>query len=155
MMLAWKIAPALACGNTVVLKPAEQTPLSAMYFGRLVLEAGLPAGVVNVVPGIGSTAGKHLAGHMDVDKVAFTGSTNTGRVIMREAANNLKNITLECGGKSPSIVFADADLEQAAKWCHAGIMDNQGEACLVLCFFSHALAKHNSRPKLTVLFFLI
>jgi aldehyde dehydrogenase (NAD(P)+) len=130
MMLAWKVAPALACGNTVVLKPAEQTPLSALYFGKLVVEASLPAGVVNIIPGLGVVAGKHLAGHMDVDKVAFTGSTNTGRVIMREAANNLKNITLECGGKSPSIVFADADLEQATKWTHVGIMDNQGEVCL-------------------------
>jgi aldehyde dehydrogenase (NAD+) len=127
MMLAWKIAPALACGNTVVLKPAEQTPLSALYFGNLVREAGLPPGVVNIVPGLGSVTGKELAGHMDVDKVAFTGSTATGRAIMKGAANNLKNITLECGGKSPSIVFADADLEQAAKWCHVGIMDNQGE----------------------------
>ncbi|KAJ4174440.1 hypothetical protein NW754_004858 [Fusarium falciforme] len=109
---------ALACGNTVVLKPAEQTPLSAMYFGNLVIEAGLPPGVVNIIPGLGSVAGKALAGHMGVDKIAFTGSTATGRAIMKAAANNLKNITLECGGKSPSIVFEDADLEQAVKWCH-------------------------------------
>ncbi|KAM0322853.1 hypothetical protein ACHAQA_009194 [Verticillium albo-atrum] len=129
MMLAWKIAPALACGNTVVLKPAEQTPLSALYFGNLVIEAGLPAGVVNIVPGLGPVAGKAIAGHMDVDKVAFTGSTNTGRAIMKEASNNLKNITLECGGKSPSIVFEDAELDQAVKWCHFGIMDNKGEVC--------------------------
>lgn len=127
MMLAWKVAPALACGNTVVLKPAEQTPLSALYFAKLVVEAQIPAGVVNIIPGLGSTAGKALAGHMGVDKIAFTGSTNTGRVIMKEAAGNLKNITLECGGKSPSIVFADADFEQAVKWCHAGVMDNKGE----------------------------
>lgn len=127
MMLAWKVAPALAFGNTVVLKPAEQTPLSALYFGSLVIEAGLPEGVGNILPGIGSVAGKALAGHMNVDKIAFTGSTNTGRIIMKEAANNLKNITLECGGKSPSIVFEDADLEQAVKWCHAGIMENKGE----------------------------
>ncbi|RSL68326.1 hypothetical protein CEP54_002833 [Fusarium duplospermum] len=123
MMLAWKVAPALACGNTVVLKPAEQTPLSAIYFGNLVLEAGLPSGVVNIIPGLGSVAGKALAGHMGVDKIAFTGSTATGRAIMKAAANNLKNITLKCGGKSPSIVFEDADLEQAVKWCHVGIMD--------------------------------
>ncbi|OJJ08768.1 hypothetical protein ASPVEDRAFT_57771 [Aspergillus versicolor CBS 583.65] len=129
MMLAWKIAPALACGNTVVLKPAEQTPLSAMYFGNLVKEAGLPAGVVNIVPGLGAEAGKPLAEHTDVDKIAFTGSTNTGRAIMRSAATNLKNITLECGGKSPSIVFADAELDQAVKWTHMGIMGNQGEIC--------------------------
>ncbi|KAI8666061.1 hypothetical protein NCS57_00829700 [Fusarium keratoplasticum] len=129
MMLAWKVAPALACGNTVVLKPAEQTPLSAMYFGNLVIEAGLPPGVVNIIPGLGSVAGKALAGHMGVDKIAFTGSTATGRAIMKAAANNLKNITLECGGKSPSIVFEDADLEQAVKWCHVGIMDNMGQVC--------------------------
>lgn len=127
MMLAWKVAPALACGNTVVLKPAEQTPLSAIYFGNLVIEAGLPPGVVNIIPGLGSVAGKALAGHMGVDKIAFTGSTATGRAIMKAAANNLKNITLECGGKSPSIVFEDADLEQAVKWCHIGIMDNMGQ----------------------------
>lgn len=127
MMLAWKVAPALACGNTVVLKPAEQTPLSALYFGKLVVEAGLPAGVINIVPGIGSVTGRAIAGHMGVDKVAFTGSTNTGRAIMREAANNLKNITLECGGKSPSIVFEDANIDEAVKWCHFGIMDNQGQ----------------------------
>ncbi|KAM0279514.1 hypothetical protein ACHAQH_004575 [Verticillium albo-atrum] len=129
MMLAWKIAPALACGNTVVLKPAEQTPLSALYFGHLVVEAGLPAGVINILPGLGPVTGKAIAGHMGVDKVAFTGSTNTGRAIMKEASNNLKNITLECGGKSPSIVFEDAELDQAVKWCHFGIMDNKGEVC--------------------------
>lgn len=129
MMLAWKVAPALACGNTVVLKPAEQTPLSAMYFGKLIMEAGLPDGVVNIVPGLGAEAGKPLAEHTDVDKIAFTGSTNTGRAIMRSAATNLKNITLECGGKSPSIVFADADLDQAMKWTHIGIMGNQGQVC--------------------------
>ncbi|KAJ4156179.1 hypothetical protein NW754_007803 [Fusarium falciforme] len=128
-MLAWKVAPALACGNTVVLKPAEQTPLSALYFGKLVIEAGLPAGVVNIVPGLGSTAGHALASHMGADKVAFTGSTDTGKRIMKAAANNLKNITLECGGKSPSLVLSDADLDQAAKWCHSGIMENSGEVC--------------------------
>lgn len=129
MMLAWKVAPALACGNVVILKPAEQTPLSALYFGKLVVEAGLPAGVVNIIPGIGSVAGKALAENPGVDKIAFTGSTNTGREIMKSAASNLKNITLECGGKSPSLVFADADIEQAVKWCHFGIMDNQGQVC--------------------------
>lgn len=127
MMLAWKVAPALACGNTVVLKPAEQTPLSALYFGKLVAEAGLPPGVVNIIPGLGPVAGKVLAEHQDVDKIAFTGSTATGRVIMKSAATNLKNITLECGGKNPSIVFEDADFEQAVKWSHSGIMGNQGQ----------------------------
>ncbi|RTE74942.1 hypothetical protein BHE90_010623 [Fusarium euwallaceae] len=130
MMLAWKVAPALACGNTIVLKPAEQSPLSALYFGKLVVEAGFPPGVVNIVPGLGSVTGKALAEHMDVDKIAFTGSTATGRAIMRSAASNLKNITLECGGKNPSIVFDDADLNEAVKWCHVGIMDNQGQTCI-------------------------
>lgn len=127
MMLAWKVAPALACGNTVVLKSAEQTPLSALYFGKLVQEAGFPKGVVNIISGLGSIAGSALAMHMDVDKIAFTGSTATGRLIMKAATSNLKNITLECGGKSPSIVFEDAKLEQAVKWSHAGIMGNQGQ----------------------------
>ncbi|KPM38689.1 Aldehyde dehydrogenase [Neonectria ditissima] len=130
MMLAWKVAPALACGNTVVLKPAEQTPLSALYFGKLVVEAGLPPGVVNIIPGMGSVAGKALAEHLDVDKIAFTGSTVTGRAIMKSAASNLKNITLECGGKNPCIVFDDADLELAVKWSHVGIMGNQGQVCI-------------------------
>ncbi|KAI1258259.1 hypothetical protein MGN70_001308 [Eutypa lata] len=129
MMLAWKVAPALACGNTVVLKPAEQTPLTALYFGKLVIEAGIPPGVVNIIPGLGSTAGKALAEHTDVDKIAFTGSTATGRAIMQSAATNLKNITLECGGKNPCIVFEDADLDQAVRWSHQGIMFNQGQVC--------------------------
>ncbi|CAH0052220.1 unnamed protein product [Clonostachys solani] len=129
MMLAWKIAPALACGNTVVLKPAEQTPLSALYFGNLVIKANLPAGVVNIISGLGPTTGSALANHADVDKIAFTGSTGTGKSIMKAAASNFKNVTLECGGKSPSIVFADADFEQAVKWTHFGIMENSGEVC--------------------------
>lgn len=127
MMLAWKVAPALACGNTVVLKPAEQTPLSALYFAKLVAEAGIPPGVVNIIPGIGAVAGKAIAEHTDVDKIAFTGSTATGRAIMKSATSNLKNITLECGGKNPCIVFEDADLEKAIKWSHVGIMGNQGQ----------------------------
>ncbi|KPI36304.1 putative aldehyde dehydrogenase-like protein [Cyphellophora attinorum] len=129
MMLAWKVAPALACGNVVIVKPAEQTPLSALYFGKIVQEAGLPDGVVNVLPGLGSVTGKALAGHLGVDKIAFTGSTNTGRSIMKSASANLKNITLECGGKSPLIIFDDANLEQAVKWAHGGIMDNSGQVC--------------------------
>lgn len=140
MMLAWKVAPALACGNTIVLKPAEQTPLSALYFGKLIAEAGFPPGVVNIIPGLGYISGKALAEHMDVDKIAFTGSTATGRSIMKSAASNLKNITLECGGKSPSIVFDDADLDQAVKWCHSGIMDNMGQVSSVNEFYSDALA---------------
>ncbi|KAF2215694.1 hypothetical protein CERZMDRAFT_94093 [Cercospora zeae-maydis SCOH1-5] len=129
MMLAWKVAPALACGNVVVLKPAEQTPLSAMYFGKLVREAGIPAGVVNIIPGLGSITGKALAEHEKVDKIAFTGSTATGKSIMRSAASNLKNVTLECGGKSPLIIFEDAEMENAVQWAHGGIMDNSGQVC--------------------------
>ncbi|TDZ27003.1 Aldehyde dehydrogenase [Colletotrichum orbiculare MAFF 240422] len=129
MMAAWKLGPALACGNTVVLKPAEQTPLSVLYFAKLVVEAGFPPGVVNIVNGFGREAGAALVSHMDVDKVAFTGSTATGRQIMKSASANLKNITLETGGKSPLVVFADADLDQAAKWGHVGIMSNQGQIC--------------------------
>lgn len=128
-MLAWKVAPALACGNVVVLKPAEQTPLSAMFFGKLVQEAGFPPGVINVVPGIGSVTGKTLAEHNDVDKIAFTGSTATGRSIVRSAASNLKSITLECGGKSPLIVFEDVELENAVDWAHVENMDTSGQDC--------------------------
>jgi len=129
MMAAWKLGPALACGNTVVLKPAEQTPISILYFANLVKEAGFPAGVINIVNGFGREAGHALASHPDVDKVAFTGSTATGRQIMKAASANIKNITLETGGKSPLLVFKDADLDQAAKWGHVGIMSNQGQIC--------------------------
>lgn len=128
-MLAWKVGPALACGNTIVLKPAEQTPLSALFFATLVQEAGIPAGVVNIVNGLGKDAGARLAEHPNVDKIAFTGSTNTGRAIMKAAALNLKNITLETGGKSPLLVFDDCDLEQAVKWSHMGIMGGMGQVC--------------------------
>ncbi|KAF5024836.1 hypothetical protein F66182_3075 [Fusarium sp. NRRL 66182] len=128
-MAAWKLGPALACGNAVVLKPAEQTPLSILYFANLVAKAGFPPGVVNVVNGLGTVAGAALASHMDVDKIAFTGSTPTARHIMKMASNNLKNITLETGGKSPLIVFNDADVDLAAYWAHAGIMSNQGQIC--------------------------
>lgn len=128
-MAAWKLGPALACGNTVVLKPAEQTPLSILFFANLVVEAGFPPGVVNIVNGHGSVAGAALASHMDVDKIAFTGSTATAKHIMKMASVNLKAITLETGGKSPLIVFDDADLEQAVEWAHLGIMSNQGQIC--------------------------
>ncbi|KAK7413362.1 hypothetical protein QQX98_007739 [Neonectria punicea] len=130
MMLAWKVAPALACGNTVVLKPAEQTPLSALYFGKLVIEAGLPPRRREHCSRHRLCYRKVLAEHLDVDKIAFTGSTVTGRAIMKSAATNLKNITLECGGKNPCVVFDDADLEQAVKWSHVGIMGNQGQVCI-------------------------
>lgn len=128
-MAAWKLGPALACGNTVVLKPAEQTPLSILYFASLIKEAGFPPGVVNIVNGFGKEAGHALAAHLDVDKIAFTGSTITGKQIMKTASVNMKNITLETGGKSPLLVFDDADLDQAAKWAHIGIMSNQGQIC--------------------------
>ncbi|KAL3478879.1 aldehyde dehydrogenase domain-containing protein [Aspergillus californicus] len=128
-MACWKLGPALACGNTVVLKPAEQTPLSVLILGNLIKEAGFPRGVVNIVNGYGREAGAALAGHPLVDKVAFTGSTMTAREIMKLASATLKNITLETGGKSPLLVFPDADMDQAVKWSHYGIMSNQGQIC--------------------------
>lgn len=131
LMQAWKLGPALAAGNTVVLKPAEQTPLTALRVGELLLEAGLPPGVVNIVPGFGETAGAAIAEHMDVDKVAFTGSTETGKLIMQAAArSNLKRVTLELGGKSPNIVFADADLDAAVEGSFFGLFFNQGQCCV-------------------------
>ncbi|KAJ4337979.1 mitochondrial aldehyde dehydrogenase [Didymella glomerata] len=128
-MACWKLGPALACGNTIVLKPAEQTPLSILVFAKLVKEAGFPPGVVNIVNGLGREAGAALVQHPLVDKVAFTGSTATATQIMKMAAVGLKNITLETGGKSPLLVFDDADMEQAVKWSHYGIMSNQGQIC--------------------------
>lgn len=128
-MAAWKLGPALAAGCTVVLKPAEQTPLSALLLADLVRVAGFPPGVVNVVNGRGPDAGHALAGHPGVDKVAFTGSTAIGRAVMRAAAAGLKNLTLETGGKSPLVVFADANLDQAARWACGGVMSNQGQVC--------------------------
>ncbi len=129
MIGMWKIAPALACGCTVVLKPAEITPLTALRLGELALEAGLPGGVLNVVPGFGRTAGQALVDHPDVDKVTFTGSPTVGRQILRSAAGNLKRVTLELGGKSANIIFADADLEAAARAAAAGIFFNSGQVC--------------------------
>ncbi|HLR65212.1 MAG TPA: aldehyde dehydrogenase family protein [Pseudogracilibacillus sp.] len=129
MMAAWKIAPALATGCTVVLKPAEQTPLSALYLAKLIKEAGFPDGVVNIVPGFGMPAGNALVKHPDVNKVAFTGSTAVGKSIMKEAANTMKRVTLELGGKSPNIVFPDADLKKAIPGVFSAIMANQGEVC--------------------------
>ena len=129
LMAAWKLAPALAAGNTVVLKPAEQTPVTAMELGKLIQEAGFPDGVVNIVPGYGETAGAVLAAHPDVDKIAFTGSTEVGKLVARAAADNLKKVSLELGGKAPNIVFADADLEQAVNGAMMGIFFNQGQVC--------------------------
>jgi aldehyde dehydrogenase (NAD(P)+) len=128
-MATWKLGPALACGNTVVLKAAEQTPLSILVLGQLIKQAGFPPGVVNFVNGLGRETGSALVQHPLVDKVAFTGSTATATQIMGAAAKTLKNITLETGGKSPLLVFDDANLEQAVKWSHLGIMSNQGQIC--------------------------
>ena len=130
LMAAWKLGPALATGNCVVLKPAEQTPLSALRLGELLLEAGLPDGVVNIVSGFGETAGAALAAHEDVDKIAFTGSTEVGRLIVQAAAGNLKKVSLELGGKSPNIIFKDAgDLEAAIAGAANAIFFNHGQCC--------------------------
>jgi len=130
LMQAWKLAPALATGNTVVMKPAEQTPLTALRIGELIVEAGFPEGVVNLLPGYGPTAGAAIASHMDVDKVAFTGSTEVGHLIMEAAAkSNLKRVTLELGGKSPNIVFADTDIDEAVEGAHFGLFFNHGQCC--------------------------
>jgi aldehyde dehydrogenase (NAD+) len=130
LMFAWKIGPAIATGNTVVLKTAEQTPLSALYVATLINEAGFLPGVINIISGFGRTAGSAIATHMDIDKVAFTGSTPVGRQILRDAANsNLKKVTLELGGKSPNIVLPDANLEEAVEWVNLGIFFNHGQCC--------------------------
>jgi phenylacetaldehyde dehydrogenase len=129
-MAAWKLGPALAAGNCVVLKPAEQTPLSALRLAELIAEAGVPEGVVNVVTGFGETAGAALAAHNGVDKVAFTGSTEVGKLIVQAAAGNLKKLTLELGGKSPNIVFSDADPEGAIEGAANAIFFNHGQCCV-------------------------
>ncbi len=130
LMQAWKWGPALATGCTVVLKPAEQTPLTALRVAALAQEAGFPDGVINVVPGYGPTAGAALTGHMDVDKVAFTGECSTGQLILQAAAkSNMKRVTLELGGKSPNVVFADADLDAAVEGAYFGLFFNQGQCC--------------------------
>ncbi len=129
LMAAWKLGPALAAGCTVVIKPAEQTPLSALRLGELICEAGFPPGVVNIVPGYGETAGAALSAHPDVDKVAFTGSTEVGRLIAQAATGNLKKVTLELGGKSPNIVMDDADLDMAIAGAASAIFFNHGQCC--------------------------
>ncbi len=130
LLQAWKLAPALAAGNTVILKPSTHTPLTALRVGELIIEAGFPPGVVNFVPGYGSTAGVAIARHGDIDKVAFTGSTEVGHLIMEAAAqSNLKRVTLELGGKSPNIIFADADLNAAIEGAHFALFFNQGQCC--------------------------
>ncbi len=129
IMASMKLGPALAVGCTVVLKPAEQTPLTALRLGELILEAGFPDGVVNIVPGYGETAGAALAAHPDVDKVAFTGSTEVGKLILNAASGNLKKVSLELGGKSPNVILQDADLEKAIPGSAMAIFFNQGEIC--------------------------
>ncbi|WP_243385081.1 aldehyde dehydrogenase family protein [Bacillus kexueae] len=129
LMAMWKLGAALATGCTVVLKPAEQTPLSALYLAELIEKAGFPKGVVNIVPGFGETAGQALVQHPDVDKIAFTGSTEVGKLIMESASKTLKRVTLELGGKSPNIILPDADLTKAIPGALNGVMFNQGQVC--------------------------
>ncbi|ELU05419.1 hypothetical protein CAPTEDRAFT_159056 [Capitella teleta] len=130
LMLSWKVAPALATGNVIILKPAEQTPLSAIFFASLVKEVGFPPGVVNVLPGFGPTAGMAIVEHPDIRKLAFTGSTEIGKMVAARAIDlNLKRCTLELGGKSPIIVMPDADIDQAIQSCHVGIFLNSGQVC--------------------------
>ncbi|KAI0727040.1 aldehyde dehydrogenase [Fomitopsis betulina] len=130
LMLAWKIGPALATGNTIILKPSEFTPLSALFMAKLIVEAGFPPGVVNIVNGYGNIVGQAIAEHMDIEKIAFTGSTLVGRKIMETASkSNLKNVTLELGGKSPNVIFDDCDLDEAVKWAAFGIFYNHGQVC--------------------------
>jgi len=129
LMAAWKLGPALAAGNCVVLKPAEQTPLSALRLGELLQDVGFPPGVVNIVTGYGEDAGAPLAAHPDVDKIAFTGSTEVGKLIVQSSAGNLKRVSLELGGKSPNLIFRDADLDAAAEGAASAIFFNHGQCC--------------------------
>ena len=129
LMAAWKLGPALACGNTVILKPAEQTPLSALFLGEILTKAGVPDGVVNIVTGFGPGAGSSIAEHPGIDKVAFTGSTEVGKIILQAAAGNLKKVSLELGGKAPNIIFPDADLDQAVPQAMMGVYFNSGQVC--------------------------
>jgi acyl-CoA reductase-like NAD-dependent aldehyde dehydrogenase len=129
LMAAWKLGPALSCGNTVILKPAEQTPLTALRLGELLLEAGLPDGVVNIITGFGPGAGSSIAEHPGIDKVAFTGSTEVGKIILKASAGNLKRVSLELGGKSPNIIFPDADLNAAVPTSMMGVFFNSGQVC--------------------------
>lgn len=150
LMLAWKIGPALAAGNTVVLKTAEQTPLSGLYLGKLVKEAGFPKGVLNIISGLGRVAGNAMSYHMDIDKLAFTGSTQVGRLILQAAAkSNLKKVTLELGGKSPNIVFDDADIDNAISWANFGIFFNHGQCC---CAGSRVLVQEGIHDKFVARF---
>jgi aldehyde dehydrogenase (NAD+) len=129
LMLAWKWGPALACGNTVVMKPAEQTPLTALRLGELAMEAGFPAGVINLINGIGETTGAAMVVHPDIDKIAFTGHVDTAKIIQKAAADTLKRVTFELGGKSPNVIFADADMEQAVAGAFHAIFFHGGQCC--------------------------
>jgi betaine-aldehyde dehydrogenase len=148
-MASWKVAPALAAGNCAILKPASYSPLTAIRLGELALEAGIPAGVLNVVTGPGGTAGASIAAHPGIGKVAFTGETTTGQEIMRLAANNVKKISLELGGKSPNIVYADADLEKFARESPYSVFDNCGQDC---CARSRILVERSVHEKVVELF---
>ncbi|CAG5114674.1 unnamed protein product, partial [Candidula unifasciata] len=131
MMATWKIAPAIAAGNVVILKPAEQTPLTALYLASLIKEAGFPAGVVNILPGYGPTAGAAITSHPDINKVAFTGSTEVGQIILQAAgATNIKRTTLELGGKSPCVIFDDVDLDKVVPQAQEACMTNMGQCCV-------------------------
>jgi len=149
LMASWKVAPALAAGNTAILKPASYTPLTAIRLGELALEAGIPAGVLNVVTGPGGTAGASIAAHPGIGKVAFTGETTTGQEIMRLASGNVKKISLELGGKSPNIVFADADLERFSRESPYSVFDNAGQDC---CARSRILVERSAHEKVVELF---
>ena len=149
LMASWKVAPALAAGNTAILKPASYSPLTAIRLGELALEAGIPAGVLNIVTGPGGTAGASVAAHPGIGKVAFTGETTTGQEIMRLAAGNVKKISLELGGKSPNIVFADADLERFARESPYSVFDNSGQDC---CARSRILVERSAHEQVVELF---
>ena len=149
LMASWKVAPALAAGNTAILKPASYTPLTSLRLGELALEAGIPAGVLNVITGPGGSAGAALAAHPGVGKVAFTGETTTGQEIMRLASGNVKKVSLELGGKSPNIVFADADLERFAKESPYSVFDNAGQDC---CARSRILVERSAHERVVELF---
>lgn len=150
LMWSWKIGPAVAAGNTVVIKTAEQTPLSGLYAAKLIKEAGFPPGVVNVITGLGRVAGAAISNHMDIDKVAFTGSTLVGRTILQAAAkSNLKKVTLELGGKSPNIIMDDADIDNAISWANFGIFFNHGQCC---CAGSRLLVQEGIHDKFVARF---
>ena len=149
LMASWKVAPALAAGNTAILKPASYSPLTAIRLGELALEAGIPAGVLNVVTGPGGSAGASIAAHPGIGKVAFTGETSTGQEIMRLAAGNVKKISLELGGKSPNIVFADADLDKFARESPSSVFDNAGQDC---CARSRILVERSAHERVVELF---